>query len=179
MNLANKITLLRIILIPLFLFFIYSDIEYNMLIATIVFVIASITDYLDGYIARSRNEVTNFGKFLDPLADKLMVTAAFISLVELGRIEGWIIFIIMAREFAITGFRAVAASDGLVIAASIWGKIKTVTQIIAIILALLNIPYYNIIVIIALIATILSGVDYIYKNKNVLNTNVYILLLGI
>ena len=171
MNLANKITLLRIILIPLFLFFIYSDIEYNMLIATIVFVIASITDYLDGYIARSRNEVTNFGKFLDPLADKLMVTAAFISLVELGRIEGWIIFIIMAREFAITGFRAVAASDGLVIAASIWGKIKTVTQIIAIILALLNIPYYNIIVIIALIATILSGVDYIYKNKNVLNTN--------
>ena len=171
MNLANKITLLRIILIPLFLFFIYSDIEYNMLISTIIFVIASITDYLDGYIARSRNEVTNFGKFLDPLADKLMVTAAFISLVELGRIEGWIIFIIMAREFAITGFRAVAASDGLVIAASIWGKIKTVTQIIAIILALLNIPYYNIIVIIALIATILSGVDYIYKNKNVLNTN--------
>ena len=171
MNLANKITLLRIILIPLFLFFIYSDIEYNMLIATIVFVIASITDYLDGYIARSRNEVTNFGKFLDPLADKLMVTAAFISLVELGRIEGWIIFIIMAREFAITGFRAVAASDGLVIAASIWGKIKTVTQIIAIILALVNSPYYNISVIIALIATLLSGVDYIYKNKNVLNTN--------
>lgn len=131
MNLANKITLLRIILIPLFLFFIYSNIEYNMIISTVIFVIASITDYLDGYVARSRNEVTNFGKFLDPLADKLMVTAAFISLVELGRIEGWIIFIIIAREFAITGFRAVAASDGLVIAASIWGKIKTVTQIIA------------------------------------------------
>ncbi len=171
MNLANKITLLRIILIPLFLFFIYSNIEYNMIISTVIFVIASITDYLDGYVARSRNEVTNFGKFLDPLADKLMVTAAFISLVELGRIEGWIIFIIIAREFAITGFRAVAASDGLVIAASIWGKIKTVTQIIAIILALLNVPYYNVVVIIALIATILSGVDYIYKNKNVLNTN--------
>lgn len=169
MNLANKITALRILLIPLFLYFMYSDMKYNLLIATIIFIFASLTDSLDGYIARSRNEVTKFGKFIDPLADKLMVTAALISLVEIERIDGWIVMVILARELIITGLRAVAASDGVVIAASIWGKIKTVTQIIAVVAALLNIPYYNVLVMIALISTVLSGIDYLYKNRKILN----------
>ncbi|KMT23049.1 CDP-diacylglycerol--glycerol-3-phosphate 3-phosphatidyltransferase [Clostridium cylindrosporum] len=171
MNLANKITALRILLIPLFLYFVYTDLKYHILIATIIFVFAALTDSLDGYIARSRNQVTKFGKFIDPLADKLMITAALLSLVELERIEGWIVMVIIARELIITGLRAVAASDGVVIAASMWGKVKTVTQIVAVVSALLAIPYYNIFVIIALISTILSGVDYIYKNRKILNAD--------
>lgn len=169
MNLANKITGVRILLIPVFLFFIYSDMKYNFIYATAVFIIASITDGLDGYIARSRNEITKFGKFVDPLADKLMIMAALISLVEIERVDGWVVMVIIARELIITGFRAVAASDGVVIAASMWGKVKTVTQIAAVILVLLNIPGYDIFVLIALIATVISGVDYLYKNRNILN----------
>ncbi|MEG0641420.1 MAG: CDP-diacylglycerol--glycerol-3-phosphate 3-phosphatidyltransferase [Clostridium sp.] len=171
MNLANKITTFRILLIPLFLYFMYVDIKYHILIATIIFIFASFTDSLDGYIARSRNEVTKFGKFLDPLADKLMVIAALMALVEIERVDGWIVMVIIARELIITGLRAVAATDGVVIAASNWGKIKTVTQIIAVIAALLNIPYYNVLVIIALITTVFSGMDYIYKNRKILDSN--------
>lgn len=169
MNLANKITGVRILLIPLFLYFIYADMKYNLIIATLVFIIASATDGLDGYIARSRNQVTKFGKFLDPLADKLMITAALISLVELKLVDGWIVMVIIARELIITGLRAVAATDGVVIAASMWGKVKTVTQIIAVIAALLKIPYYEVLVYIALITTVVSGIDYLYKNKNILH----------
>lgn len=171
MNLANKITGVRILLIPVFLYFVYSEIHYNLIIATVIFIIASATDGLDGYIARSRNEITKFGKFMDPLADKLMVMAALIALVEIERVDGWVVMVIIARELIITGFRAVAASDGLVIAASIWGKVKTVTQILAVITALLNIPGYDIFVLIALIATVISGVDYIYKNRKVIQFN--------
>lgn len=170
MNLANKITIVRIILVPVFLFFILLRIPYGTYIATAIFIIASLTDTLDGYIARSRNMVTKFGKFLDPLADKLLVTAALVALVEMKQLSTGVVMIIIAREFAITGFRGIAAAEGIVIAASPWGKAKTVTQIIAIIAALLRIPYNEILVGAAVIITIISGVDYIYKNRKVLSS---------
>ncbi|QCX32294.1 CDP-diacylglycerol--glycerol-3-phosphate 3-phosphatidyltransferase [Caloramator sp. E03] len=165
MNLANKITILRIILVPVFLFILAIKVKYGIYIATSVFIVAALTDTLDGYIARSRNQVTKFGKFLDPLADKLIVTAALISLVEMKKLPTWVVMIIIAREFAITGLRAVAASEGVVIAASKWGKAKTVTQIIAIVASLTGLPYSNYLITIAVIITIISGVDYIYKNR--------------
>lgn len=170
MNLANKITVLRIILVPIFLFFILVKIKYGIYIATAVFIIAALTDTLDGYIARSRNQITKFGKFLDPLADKLIVTAALISLVELKQLSTWVVMIIVGREFLITGLRSVAASEGVVIAASKWGKAKTVIQIIAIVAALIKLPYNGILIFAAVVVTIASGVDYIYKNRNMLNT---------
>ena len=129
MNLANKLTLLRILLVPIFLIFIVvKEIPYGTFIATFIFIIASITDKLDGYIARSRNQITNFGKFMDPLADKLLVTTALITLVEYSIVPSWAAIIIIAREFAVSGLRTLAASEGKVIAASWWGKIKTVIQ---------------------------------------------------
>lgn len=194
MNLANKLTLIRIILVPIFLVFIaYQGLPYGSVIATLIFIIASVTDQLDGYIARSRNQVTNFGKFMDPLADKLLVTAALISLVELQLVPAWAAIVIIAREFAVSGLRTIAASEGLVIAASWWGKIKTVIQIIAIVLLLLQVNIINspgikelvagsnflrnffiyipdIFLYLAVTITIISGVDYFRKNKNVINT---------
>lgn len=169
MNLANKITVLRIILVPVFLFILAIKVQYGTIIATGVFIMAALTDTLDGYIARSRNQVTKFGKFLDPLADKLIVTAALVSLVEMKKLASWVVMIIIAREFAITGLRAVAASEGIVIAASKWGKAKTVTQIIAIVAALMEIPYSDILIFIAVVITVISGIDYLYKNRKNLN----------
>ena len=177
MNIANKITLFRVLLVPLFLIVLYSNIENNGIIAGIIFVIGSLTDMLDGYIARSQNLVTNFGKFVDPLADKVLASAALIALVDMGEISGWIVVIIIAREFTVTGFRVLAASEGVTIAASPWGKIKTITQLVAIILFLFNnfpfrhleIPADIIMIYIALIFTIISGVDYIVKNKNIID----------
>ena len=190
MNLANKLTLIRIILVPIFLIFMVSEIPYGTIIATGIFILASLTDKLDGYIARSRNQITNFGKFMDPLADKLLVTAALISLVELGLIPSYAAIIIIAREFAVSGLRTIAASEGKVIAASWWGKIKTVTQIIAIVLLLIKVnigtvPYLtslinnnyvmnsffkivpNVFLYLSVIITIISGIDYFIKNKKV------------
>lgn len=149
---------------------------YSELIATIIFIIAASTDGLDGYIARKRKLVTNLGKFLDPLADKLLVTAALISLVEMQRLPAWIAIVIISREFAVTGLRLVAAAEGNVIAASKLGKLKTVTQIIAIVLLMLNnfpFSYFNIavdqwMIWIAVLMTILSGVDYFLKNRHVI-----------
>lgn len=195
MNLANKLTMVRIFLVPVFLIFIaVQDIPYGTFIATFIFIIASITDQLDGYIARSRNQITNFGKFMDPLADKLLVTAALISLVELQVIPGWAAFIIIAREFAVSGIRTIAASEGKVIAASVWGKIKTITQISAIIALLLQVNinssnylmnifknnnYLNmcmrylpvLLLLLAVIMTLISGYDYFKKNINIINSN--------
>lgn len=180
MNLANKLTTIRIFLVPIFLVFIaVKDIPYGKVIATAVFIIAALTDKLDGYIARSRNQVTRFGKFMDPLADKLLVTAALISLVDFHLLQAWIAVIIIAREFAVTGLRSIAAAEGIVIAASWWGKIKTVIQIIAIILALVNLNYStelftistNIAMYAAAIITIISGVDYFVKNKDAVKTD--------
>jgi CDP-diacylglycerol--glycerol-3-phosphate 3-phosphatidyltransferase len=169
MNLANKLTMLRIILVPVFLFFIAINIKFGTYIATGIFIVAALTDTLDGYIARSRNQVTKFGKFMDPLADKLIVTAALISLVEMKKLSSWVVMIIIAREFAITGLRTLAASEGIVIAASKWGKAKTVLQIVAIIAVLVDIPYNQVLIVIAVIITIVSGIDYIYKNRKVFN----------
>ena len=193
MNLANKLTMIRIFLVPVFLVFItVKEIPYGSIIATIVFVIASLTDQLDGHIARSRNQITNFGKFMDPLADKLLVTAALVALVELKLVAGWAVVVILAREFAVSGLRTLAASDGIVIAASWWGKIKTVTQMIAILLLLLKVnintsanainfinnnSFLNsfftyvpeTIMFIAVLITIISGIDYFVKNKHVIS----------
>lgn len=192
MNLANRLTVLRIFLVPIFLIFIaIRDIPYGTTIATLVFVIAALTDKLDGYIARTRNQITVFGKFMDPLADKLLVTAALISLVEYQIIPSWAAVVIIAREFAVSGLRTIAASEGLVIAASWWGKIKTVIQIIAIIVALLEfnltsqnellgslINYANLkglvtgltmpLLYLTVIITLVSGYDYFAKNKHVI-----------
>ncbi|MDO4534763.1 MAG: CDP-diacylglycerol--glycerol-3-phosphate 3-phosphatidyltransferase [Clostridium perfringens] len=188
MNLANKLTLLRIILVPVFLiFFLVQGIDYGTIIATIIFIVASITDQLDGHIARSRNQITTFGKFMDPLADKLLVTAVFVCLVQIDMIPAWAVIIILSREFAVSGLRSIAASNGLVIAASWWGKIKTVTQMVAIILFLLTVnimsltntsltinylPFFtwaaNIVFYIAVIITVISGVDYFVKNRKVI-----------
>lgn len=177
MNLANKITIFRVFLVPLFMIVLYSNVQYSNYIAAIIFLLAAITDTLDGYIARSRNLITNFGKFADPLADKILVSAALISLVDLGKIPGWVVVVIIAREFTITGFRIIAASEGITIAASSLGKIKTITQLLAIIFllfnnypfALINFPFDTIMLYISLFFTIISGVDYIYKNKSALN----------
>lgn len=191
MNLANKLTLLRIFLVPIFLIFFMVHIPYGTIIATIIFILASVTDKLDGHIARSRNQVTKFGKLMDPLADKLLVTSALISLVELKVIPGVIAIIIIARELAVTSLRSIAASEGIVLAASKWGKLKTFIQIVAIILCLLEVNIhdvynitnlelqypvlskaYTIVKYIALtltvIVTLISGIDYFVKNKNVL-----------
>jgi CDP-diacylglycerol--glycerol-3-phosphate 3-phosphatidyltransferase len=167
MNTANKITLLRIILVPVFLIFIAVKIPYGVYIATAVFIIAAVTEKLDGYIARSRNQITTLGKFMDPLADKLLVSSALISLTELGRLPAWVVMIIIAREFAVTGLRSIAASDGTIISSSWWGKLKTTIQIIAITAALINLPYYNILIWLAVAITIISGVDYFYKNRGI------------
>lgn len=176
MNLANKITLFRVFLIPFFMIVLYSNIEYSNYIAGAIFLFAALTDSLDGYIARSRNLVTNFGKFIDPLADKILVATALIALVDLGKIPAWVVALIIAREFSITGFRIIAASEGVNIAASSLGKIKTITQLIAITLLLIDnfplglngFPLNMILLYISLFFTILSGIDYIYKNKDAL-----------
>ncbi|HHY81055.1 MAG TPA: CDP-diacylglycerol--glycerol-3-phosphate 3-phosphatidyltransferase [Clostridiales bacterium] len=174
MNLANKITLLRIILIPLFIVFMLVPFKYSNFVAVFVFIAAACTDTLDGYIARKRNEVTNFGKFIDPLADKLLVTSALVCLVETGKVSSAAAIIIISREFVITGFRLLAVTEGIIIAASWWGKIKTITQIIAIAALILDnfpfryvgIPFDQIALYVSVIITIVSGVDYIYKNRN-------------
>lgn len=175
MNLPNKLTILRTIMIPVFLIFLYIP-GLGMtgdVLATAIFVLASFTDLLDGKIARKYNLVTNFGKFMDPLADKLLVCSALIALVDLDRIPAWVVIIIIAREFIISGFRLIASDNGVVIAASYWGKFKTTFQMIMIILLILNIdyPYSNIvnmvIMYIALALTIISLLDYIIKNYKV------------
>ena len=176
MNLPNKLTLARIILIPFFLFFLMTDFAGNFsnYIAAIIFIIASLTDFLDGNIARKNDIVTNFGKFMDPLADKLLVCAALIAFIQLEYLPAWIVIIIISREFIISGFRLVASDNGIVIAASYWGKFKTTFQMLMIILLIFNFdfPYVNIIenifIYTALILTIISLLDYLIKNKNVM-----------
>lgn len=171
MNLPNSLTILRIILVPFFMFFLLVNIPYGQFIAAIIFIVAASTDGLDGYIARKRNQITNFGKIMDPLADKLLVSAALICLVQLGEIPGWIVVFILGREFAVTGLRSVAAAEGVVIAASNLGKYKTVSQIVAIIAILMNdyimsligIPLGIYLLYIALFFTVYSGVDYFIK----------------
>ena len=142
-NLPNRISLLRILLVPLFLILILGKVKYGIYLSAIVFIIASCTDGIDGYIARSTNQVTKFGKFLDPLADKLLITAAIIALVQLNRIPGWIAFIIISRDLVVNLLRMMAASEGVVIHASSLGKIKTIVQIISVVSLILdNYPFH-------------------------------------
>ena len=188
MNLPNKITVSRVLLIPVFIVFMLADFGMGQLtiggatmpieqfIGGLIFIFASATDWLDGYIARKNNLVTNMGKFLDPLADKLLVSAAFIILVEFGLAPSWVVIIIISREFAVTGLRLLLAGEGEVVAANQLGKIKTVTQILAISSLLLNniffeaihVPFGTIMLYICLFFTIWSGLDYFMKNKGVL-----------
>lgn len=173
LNLANRITLIRVILVPLFMFFLLVGSNHNLIykvFALIIFIIAAITDCLDGYIARKNKVITKFGKIVDPLADKLLVSSALISLVAMEEISPWIAIIIIGREFAVTGLRVVAASEGKVIAASKWGKWKTNLQIFAIIAVILDpdiisLPLYlkEIMLWLAVVVTIISGVDYFKK----------------
>ncbi|RVU54165.1 CDP-diacylglycerol--glycerol-3-phosphate 3-phosphatidyltransferase [Anaerosphaera multitolerans] len=173
MNLPNKLTLIRILMVPFFVILMYLDFSNSRLAATLVFSIASFTDFLDGYLARKNNLVTNFGKFADPLADKILVCAALILLTEIGSIPGWAVIIIIAREFAVTGFRIIAASENITIAASNLGKFKTITQLISMIILLSDISSIYILGIIifyiSVFFTILSGIDYFAKNIHVLD----------
>lgn len=175
MNLPNKLTVLRIIMVPFFVFFMLTDVggAANKWIALALFCIASLTDLLDGKIARKYNLVTNFGKFMDPLADKLLVCSAMICLVEMEKLAAWIVIVIIAREFIISGFRLVASDNGIVIAASYWGKFKTVFQMAMIIVLILDLGGVFdmigvILVWIAVALTIISLLDYVLKNKQVL-----------
>ena len=172
MNLPNKMTLLRIILIPVFMVVLYWGFPGATWVALAIFIIASLTDMLDGKIARKYHLVTNFGKFMDPLADKLLVCSALICLIELGQIPAWVVIIIISREFIISGFRLVASDNGVVIAASYWGKFKTVFQMTAVILLILNLEplklVADIVLWIAVALTVISLADYIYKNHKVL-----------
>lgn len=188
MNLANKITVARIFLVPIIMFFLlvqvpfpklefeHFSITYNQIIAALIFIIAASTDSLDGYIARKRQLVTNLGKLLDPLADKLLVTAVLVSLVEMGKLDAWIAIVIISREFAVTGLRQIALLEGHVMAASKLGKWKTATQITAIIALMLNnfpftfiyVPFDLIASWVAAIITVYSGIDYFVKNKDLI-----------
>lgn len=184
MNLPNKLTILRIILIPFFVFFLMTDFfPFSSHVAVFIFMLASVTDLLDGKIARKQNLVTVFGKFADPLADKILVMSAMVCLVALGKLPAWICIIILSREFAISGFRLVVAEKGVVIAASWWGKYKTTFQMIMCILMMFDfegivqlhgwssvaLQVYNIVTIVvmyvALALTIISMIDYFYKNR--------------
>lgn len=175
MNLPNKLTVLRICMIPFFVAALLYEggASRNMrILADVLFIAASLTDLLDGKIARKYNLVTNFGKFMDPLADKLLVCSALICLIELGQLPAWVVIIIISREFIISGFRLVAADNGIVIAASYWGKFKTVFQMTAVILLIFNIPSLalltNIVLAVAVVLTVVSLADYIVKNRKVL-----------
>ena len=173
MNLPNKLTIFRVILIPFFIVFLLIPITpYDKWIALAIFIIASLTDLLDGKIARKYNLVTNFGKFMDPLADKLLVCSALICLIELERIPSWMVIIIIAREFVISCFRLIASDNGVVIAASYWGKFKTTFQMIAVCLMIADIAALSmvtaIVTWIAVILTVVSLIDYLVKNKDVM-----------
>lgn len=192
MNLPNRLTLFRVLLVP---FFVYFLLEEYKIIALTIFIVASLTDFFDGYLARKNNQITNFGKFMDPLADKLLVCSALICLSYMNKINIYITLLIIAREFIISGIRLIAAEKGFVIAASYWGKIKTVTQMIGIILTIIvlnydlfpkvdianSVPHFSYIIIdigatifiyISLILTIISLIDYIYKNRELFKNQI-------
>ncbi|NJP36291.1 CDP-diacylglycerol--glycerol-3-phosphate 3-phosphatidyltransferase [Alkalicoccus luteus] len=191
MNIPNRITISRIFLIPVFMIFLLidfgwgsflllgADIPVSHFAAAVVFIIAAATDWLDGFYARKYNLVTNMGKFLDPLADKLLITAAFVGLTGMDMFPAWAAVLILSREFAVTGLRLVASGSGEVIAASIWGKWKTVSQIVAasavllhnVLFELAGIPFDTIMIYTAVVLTVFSGVDYFVKNKHVLTSS--------
>ncbi len=175
MNLPNKLTVLRVIMVPFFVFFMLTDVggSANKWIALALFCVASLTDMLDGKIARARNLVTNFGKFMDPLADKLLVCSALICMIPSGKLEAWFVIVIIAREFIISGFRLIASDNGIVIAASYWGKFKTVSQMAMIIVLIADFGGIfdmigMVLIWVSLILTVVSLIDYVAKNVQVL-----------
>lgn len=175
MNLPNKLTTLRVLMIPFFVIFMLTNLggAYANYIAVAIFIVASLTDLLDGKIARKYHLVTNFGKFMDPLADKLLVCSALICLVEMERLAAWMVIVIISREFIISGFRLIASDNGVVIAASYWGKFKTTFQMVMIVLLILNLGgvfsvITEVVTWVALILTLVSLVDYLVKNKGIL-----------
>ena len=169
MNLPNKLTIARVVLIPFFVFFLLYPLESGEWLALMFFLLASLTDMVDGKIARQYDLITNFGKLMDPLADKLLVSSALICLVALGRVPAWMVIIIIGREFVITGMRQIAMEQGIVIAAGWWGKFKTTAQIIMIALMIVNLPplqlVTDVMMWVALALTIISMVDYLWKNR--------------
>ena len=177
MNLPNKLTTFRVILIPFFVFFLLAPYfeGYGNYIALVIFIVASLTDFLDGKIARKYNLVTNFGKFMDPLADKLLVCSALICFVDMHRMPTWVVLIIISREFIISGFRLIAVEKGVVIAANYWGKVKTVVQMVMSIVLILDFSFSGaellewILIWAAVVLTVISLLDYIYKNRAVLS----------
>ena len=171
MNLPNKITMFRVLMIPVFLVFCYLPVPGSRYIALVCFILASISDFLDGKIARERNLVTDFGKFMDPLADKCLVTAAMLMFVEWGQMPAWVLAVVVAREFAVSGLRMMAAAGGKVIAAAWSGKVKTASTMVCIILMFLPIPSVlnTVCWLVILITTIWSGAEYFVKNRNVID----------
>ena len=173
MNTANKLTLLRVILIPVYLVIWYLNFDYNNIVALVIFIVASITDFVDGHLARSRNLVTDFGKFMDPLADKVLVLTAMLWFTETGVMPAWATAIVMFREFAVSGMRLIAVEQGRVIAAGMSGKVKTFSTMVCLCIMHLRIWEWLLWVCVAVIAltTLYSGIEYFVKNKDVLNTN--------
>ena len=171
MNLANRLTMLRIALIPVFLVVLYLDFPYNRYVALVIFILASATDFVDGHIARSRNLITDFGKFMDPLADKMLVMAAMLWFVEVGRMPAWALLIVVVREFAVSGLRLVAVEGGRVIAAAWSGKVKTASTMVGICLMLLPVPPVvdTLVTAVIVLTTVYSGIEYFVKNKDVMD----------
>ena len=171
MNLPNKLTLLRIIMIPVFVVLLYLDFPFNNLVALAVFILASITDTLDGYIARKYNLITDFGKFMDPIADKLLVTAAMLVFVDWHMMPAWVVIVVVAREFIVSALRLVAANNGRVIAAGWSGKVKTAGTMVCICIMLLGLPQWvnAVCSAVILVTTAYSGIEYLVKNKDVLD----------
>lgn len=171
MNTANKLTMLRLLLIPVFLIVLYLRFPYSEYVGLGIFILASITDFFDGHIARTRNQITDFGKFMDPLADKVLVVAAMLWFAQEGLIPAWAVLIVIFREFAVTALRLVAVDNGRVIAAGKSGKIKTVSTMVSLIVLFFPIPLMAIYICVGLIVvtTLYSGVEYFVKNRDVLN----------
>lgn len=171
MNTANKLTMTRIVMIPIFLVVLYLNFPFNQYVALAIFALASITDFIDGYVARHYDQITDFGKFIDPLADKLLVVSAMLWFVEVGQMPAWALLIVVAREFAVTGLRLVAVDNGRVIAAGWSGKVKTFTTMVCIALMLLPIPAVlsTVCVVLIVATTLYSGIEYFVKNWDVLN----------
>ena len=174
MNLPNKLTLLRIIMIPVFVVLLYLDFPFNNLVALAVFILASITDTLDGYIARKYNLITDFGKFMDPIADKLLVTAAMLVFVDWHMMPAWVVIVVVAREFIVSALRLVAANNGRVIAAGWSGKVKTASTMVCICIMLLGLPQWvnAVCSAVILVTTAYSGIEYLVKNKDVLDLSI-------
>ena len=171
MNLANRLTMLRIALIPVFLVVLYLDFPYHRYVALAIFILASATDFVDGHIARSRNLITDFGKFMDPLADKMLVMAAMLWFVEVGRMPAWALLIVVVREFAVSGLRLIAVDNGRVIAAAWSGKVKTASTMVGICLMLLPVPPVvdTLVTAVIVLTTVYSGIEYFVKNKDVMD----------